>query len=70
MFVPELGQPDNRVYKELELAELVFRNRYEWRFELKNEEQHNGNSFARLLRQFLPQRSRPHSVNGTLFTTR
>lgn len=69
MFVPELGQPDNRIYKHLALTELVFRNRHEWRFEMKKEDQRKGNSFSRLIRQFLAQRSRPHSVNGTLFTT-
>lgn len=70
MFVPELGQPDNRIHKNIELADLVFINKEERRFEMKNEALRNDRTLRGWLNYLLKTRYRSRSVNGVLFTTR
>jgi len=70
MFVPELGQPDNRIHKNIVLTDLVFMNREEGRFEMNNETSRNKRSVRGWLGYMLGRRSRPHTVHGMLFTTR
>ena len=69
MFVPELGQPDGSVYKNVSIDELVFRNPLDRKFELACEQRINRFSLGRLLARLLFGKPRTHTVGGLLFTT-
>ena len=67
MFVPELGQPDNRIYKDITLHDLQFRNFIEKNFELECEHRSEKGIFMKLLKSLVFGRYRPQTVNGLLF---
>lgn len=68
MFVPELGQPDNRIHKGLEITDLVFLNNDERLFEMKNDKLRNNRTLGRMMRSVMSLRTRPRSISGRLFT--
>lgn len=70
MFVPELGQIDNRIHKQLSLNELVFDNPYAKAHELKIEQRLQKlkfNPFHLIKSLFFPE-SRANTVGGMLFS--
>ncbi len=69
MFVPELGQPNNRIHKHVSLHDLVFDNPFAKKFELRLEqslEQKRTSLFFFLKDLFFPPR-KPNTVGGLLF---
>ena len=68
MFVPELGQPDNRVYKNLCLDDLIFKNPFDRQIELDFEKQMRKFSIVRFLRTLIFPEKKLHTVGGMLFT--
>ena len=69
MFVPELGQPDNKIYKNLTLNDLVFKNPFDRKLELDLERKLREFSLLRLIKQSVLPPQRLHTVGGLLFTT-
>lgn len=68
MFVPELGQPDRMIYRNLPLYALVFKNPIEKTYELNLEKSRSVFSLAGLIRRlFLPGRKQ-QTVSGMLFS--
>lgn len=65
MFVPDLGQPDQNVYKELHLDELVFKNTEEKRFEQASRA---SSSLLGRVRGLVFPRYRAQSIAGRLLT--
>lgn len=68
MFVPELGQPDGQVYKNLYLDDLLFKNQFERQIELKLENELRKFNLVRFLRMLIFPGRKPHTVGGLLFT--
>lgn len=69
MFVPELGQINNRIHKHVSLHDLVFDNPFAKMHELTIErslEKTRGNLFYFLIELFFPAK-RPSTVGGMLF---
>jgi len=66
MFVPDLGQPDKRTYRKLELADLKFMNRFEKEYEVRLEIKHERYPLRRLLRHLLPGDKKSSTVYGQL----
>ena len=69
MFVPELGQPDNKIYKNLTMNDLVFKNPFEKKFELDLERKLQKFSPLRLFKRLLSPGHRLHTVGGLLLTS-
>lgn len=68
MFVPDLGQPDNRIHKNLNLDDLLFKNPFDQQFELKLENIIRKFSFSAILRSLIFPRRKLNTVGGLLFT--
>jgi len=68
MFVPELGQVERRIYKDLTLTELVFSNDEEMRYEVQNETMMNSKSLGGWMERLRTHRTRSRSVNGLMFS--
>ena len=68
MFVPELGQADNMVYRNLSLHELVFKNTIEKSYEFNLEKNRNAFSPAGLLKRLFLPGQKQHTVGGLLFS--
>jgi hypothetical protein len=68
MFVPELGQPDEQVHKNLDLTELVFLNNEERLFEMKNDKLRNKRALGRMMQSVMSVKTRPRSIGGRLFS--
>jgi len=67
MFVPDLGQSDNHIYKNICLSELMFRNKLEYRYELDTEKTTGRYSLLhKVLSVFFPF-EQPHTIGGLLF---
>ena len=70
MFVPEMGQIDNKIHKHISLNDLVFNNSFAKEYELKIErklEKMRGNPFNFIKSLFMP-RNKTASVGGLLFS--
>jgi hypothetical protein len=63
MFVPELGQYDNNIYKNVAFEDLIFRNKYESDYEARLERSRT----AGLLQKILRKKFRAHTIGGLLF---
>ena len=68
MFVPELGQPDGRVHRNLCLDDLIFKNTFERQIELNLDNELRKFGLFRLLRTLIFPRRKPHTIGGLLFT--
>jgi hypothetical protein len=67
LFVPELGQADNKIYRNISLGEIVFKHDFEKEMETLREEfqgQFHLEDFLNML--FLPC-NKPLTVGGLLF---
>lgn len=66
LFVPDLGQADNLIHRRIGLSELVFRNRFEYEYEL---ELQSGPRFpiVRFLMSFIFPTEQIHTTAGMLF---
>ena len=69
MFVPELGQPDSKIYKNLTMNDLVFKNPFEKKFELDLERKLQKFSPLRFFKRLLSPGHRLHTVGGLLLTS-
>ena len=69
MFVPELGQPDNKIYKNLTMNELVFKNPFDHKFELELERKLRKFSPLRFFKRLLSPAHRLQTVGGLLLTS-
>ena len=70
MFVPEMGQTDNKIRKHISLNDLVFNNSFAKEYELKIErklEKMRSNPFNFIKSLFLPNK-KAASVGGMLFS--
>lgn len=68
MFVPELGQPDNQIYKGLDITDLVFLNNEERLFEMKNDKLRKNRTLAGMMQSVMSVKTRTRSIGGRLFT--
>ena len=67
MFVPELGQPDRNIYKNIAFEDLVFKNTCAWDYE-KNQQVRLGKSqTALMLYKILRREYKPRTTGGLLF---
>ena len=69
MFVPELGQQNHEIYRNLHLDDLVFKNPFDKKFELSFENRMRQFSVLRLLKKLFTTGQKVHTVGGLLFTT-
>ena len=69
MFVPELGQPDSTIYKNLTMNELVFKNPFDHKFELELERKLQKFSSLRFIKRLLSPARKLHTVGGFLLTS-
>ena len=69
MFVPELGQPDDRIHRDLFLDDLIFRNSFDRRIELNLENKLRKSSILRFLQRLVFPSQKMHTVGGLLFST-
>jgi len=67
MFVPELGQADNRTYRGLFLEDLVFKNPFDRHIEQTLENNLRNFSFRKFLLALIFPRQKLHTVGGLLF---
>lgn len=68
MFVPEFGQKDNRIYKNLSLDDLIFKNPLDKHYEMKLEEQAGARPLLELFQSLFYSRNRAQSVAGELLS--
>lgn len=68
MFVPELGQSDGSIYKNLSIDELVFKNPLDRKFELGRLQAVNNFNIRRFFSWLFFGKPRSHTVGGLLFT--
>ena len=69
MFVPELGQLDNNIYKNLLLEDLTFTYASEKSFELMREQGQGRITLLGLLKSILFPHPKPRTIAGLLLTT-
>jgi hypothetical protein len=67
MFVPELGQPDDQVHKDLNITDLVFLNIDERLFEMKNDKLRNNRTLGSMMQSVMAVKMKPRSIGGRLF---
>ena len=68
MFVPDFGQSDNNIHKNLCLEDLVFRNSLDKHFELRRDEQLDSLSLVNRLRALFFSPVNSQSVAGELLS--
>lgn len=68
MFVPEFGQIDNRIYKDLSLDDLIFKNPADKYYEMKLEEKAGATPLLGLFQSLFGSRNRAQSVAGELLS--
>lgn len=68
IFVPELGQPDKNIYRNLYLDDLVFKNSFDKKFEADLENGMRKPSVSALFVCLLIARRKPQTVGGLLFS--
>ncbi|MFQ5659157.1 MAG: hypothetical protein ACE5GZ_01945 [Gammaproteobacteria bacterium] len=69
MFVPELGQPDGTIYKNIVLEQLIFNNSFEKKYEMQREEGLDRFSLTGILKSLILPSRQAHTVCGLLLTT-
>jgi len=69
MFVPEMGQFDNIIHKNLRLDDLIFKNAGEKAHEMLKESSKNHLSLIEFLRTIFFARSKSHTIAGMLLTS-
>ena len=69
MFVPELGQPDHKVYKNLTVHDLIFKNPFDKKLELVLEHKLQKSGWWGLLKRLLFTAPGVQTVGGLLFTS-
>jgi hypothetical protein len=67
MFVPELGQSDNNVYKNVAFEDLIFKNKNARAYESDYEALLESSYIAGLLQKILRKKYKPHTIGGLLF---
>jgi hypothetical protein len=67
MFVPELGQPDNNIYKNVAFEDLIFKNKYAEEYERYFQSHLDGLYTAGLLQKMLGRKYKPQTIGGLLF---
>jgi len=67
LFVPESGQVNNRMHRNLKLSDLVFRNRSEYRHELEQSRTSTASGLGKYLRRSHYLSSQAVTVGGRLF---
>ena len=68
MFVPELGQPDSMIYRNLSLNELLFKNPIAKTYEFHLEKSRIAYSPAGWLKRLFLPRQKRSTVGGLLFS--
>jgi hypothetical protein len=69
MFVPEMGQFDNIIHKNLRLDDLIFKNASEKAHEMLKESSNNRLSLVELFRNIFFPRNKPQTIAGMLLTS-
>jgi len=69
LFVPELGQPNNIIRRNLELDDLIFRNPYEKQYEIEFELELSNRSLFSYGKKLLFRAYKPQTTGGFLFIT-
>lgn len=67
MFVPELGQSDNNIYKNVALDELVFKDKYAEAFERVYQSRLERLYTFGLIEKLLKKKYKPRTIGGLLF---
>lgn len=67
MFVPDLGQYDNKIYRNIDIEDLVFTNPYVKKYELDNELRFCKTSFAVFFSNAMRKKYKPQTIGGLLF---
>jgi hypothetical protein len=66
-FVPELGQTDSNIYKNVALEDLVFKNKYAEEFEREYQARLDRIYTVGLLGKLLGKKDKPQTIGGLLF---
>jgi hypothetical protein len=69
MFVPEIGQIDNNIYKNVAFEDLIFKNKHAREYENEYEARLERSYIAGLLQNILRKKYKPHTIGGLLFCT-
>lgn len=67
MFVPDLGQYDSKIYRNINLEDLIFTNPCARQFELDIEMKTENNGLMSFLSKTLRKKYRPETIGGLLF---
>lgn len=68
MFVPELGQKDNLIYKDLSLDDLIFKNPADKHLERQLDDKAGSTALLELFRAIFNSGNKAQSVAGGLLT--
>ncbi|MGH8247989.1 MAG: hypothetical protein ACREUU_16325 [Gammaproteobacteria bacterium] len=69
LFVPELGQPDGRIHRNLSLGDLLFRNTFEKKLEMARDQELASPWLVRWMRDLLRPGCKLTTIGGLLFIT-
>ena len=69
MFVPELGQTDNNIHKNIAFDDLIFKNTFARKYEEDNQSRLGQSGTISLLHKFLGKPYKPQTIGGMLFCT-
>ena len=68
MFVPELGETDGNIYKNLKLEQLVFRNPLEKKYELQRDENPDSTAILNIFRSMFVSSAGSQNIAGELLS--
>jgi len=68
MFVPEMGQIDNIIHKNLGLDDLTFKYDREKSYEMTNEKNYNSGSILGFLKSIVFPRAKSQTIAGMLLS--
>ena len=67
MFVPDLGQVDNKVYKNISFDEIFFENSFDRKLEQDFQVKLDKTGIIGLLHNFVRRKDKPQTIGGLLF---
>lgn len=67
MFVPELGQSDNNIYKNVAFDDFIFKNKYAEEYERDFQSHLERSNTTGLLKKILRKKFKPQTIGGLLF---
>lgn len=67
LFVPELGQPDNTIYKNVAFEDFIFKSKYAEEYEREYQLRLDRIYAAGLMQKILRKKYKPQTIGGMLF---